>query len=922
MMEWLNLLRARMRAVFRRENILQDIDEEFRIHVEMETEANIKRGMPTDEARARALKSFGNLSRKVELGHDVRGGGWLEKLWQDLRFGVHMLMKQPGFSLTAVLTLALGIGANAAIFTLLHAVMMKNLPVADPDSLVRIGDGMSSGVGISTPEDGKFSVFPTAAWRLMKEKTPEFEELAAIQSGYENWPIIVRRDGEDSGARSVMGEFVSGNYFKTFGLRPQAGRLLTDSDDVAGAPMTAVMSYHAWQRDYAGDVSVVGGAFWINTKPVTIVGIAPPGFYGDRLSSSPPDFYLPIETLPVLTNAPYVHQPKDQWLYMIGRVKSGVHLPALQEKLSLLFRQYLEANRPFYSTEKGKALLPKVHVVLTPGGSGIRKMQTAYGPNLQMLMALTGLVLLITCANIANLLLVRGMARKSEMSIRTALGAGRWRIIRQLLTESVILSTLGGIAGLALAYAGTRILLALAFPGAQNIPIEASPSLSVLGFGCGLSLLTGILFGVAPAWIASLAEPADVLRSGATRTTVAGASKLQRGLVVLQAALSLVLLVSAGLFSRSLYKLQNTDLMLETKNRYIVHINPEAAGYLPKQVEALYRTVEERFHEIPGVERVGISSYTPMEGAGKASFDVQVEGKPDPDIGATYVKINPDYFDSVGTRLVMGRGIRPQDTSATRPVAVVNQTFVKRLFAPGENPIGRSFGRPDSTNDFEIVGVVEDTVYTSVREKNDLVYFFPLPQRRLGATDPIEKDSGMYARAIVLKTAWPVSNMETLTRQTLASINPNLAVVKFQTLDQQIGDQFNQERLIARLATLFGVLALLLATVGIYGVTAYTVARQTSEIGIRMALGADRSRVIAMVMRGTMIQAALGLAIGVPVTLLCVRFIEAQLYEVKGMDAGVLAGSILTLVLAAAIAGLIPARRAASIDPVQALRTE
>jgi predicted permease len=921
MMEWLNILRARLRALFRREDVLRAIEEELRIHIEMETETNIRRGMPPDEARARALKSFGALVRNTERGYDIRGGGWLETLWQDLRFGIRMLLKQPGFSLTAVLTLSLGIGANAAIFTLLHAVLMKNLPVADPETLVRIGDGMSSGVGIVGPDNGKYSLFPTAAWRLMKDETPEFEELAAIQSGFEHRPITVRRDGEDAGARSMMGEFVSGNYFRTFGLRPQAGRLLTDSDDVAGAPMTAVMSYHAWQRDYACDASVVGGAFWINTKPVTIVGIAPAGFYGDRLSSSPPNFYLPIETMPVLANAPYVHQPEVQWLYLIGRIKPGVHLPALQERLSLLFRQYLEANDSFYTTENGKARLSKVHVVLTPGGSGIRKMQAAYGPNLQMLMALSGLVLLIACANIANLLLVRGMARKSEMSIRTALGAGRWRIIRQLLTESVILSTLGGIAGLVLAYAGTKVLLALAFPGTQNLPIPASPSLSVLMFGCGLSLLTGILFGVAPAWIASQAEPADVLRSGAARTTAAGASRLQRGLVVLQAALSLVLLVSAGLFSRSLYKLQTTDLRLETKNRYIVHINPQAAGYSPKQVETLYRTMEERFHALPGVEKVGISSYTPMEDD-NSSWSVQVEGKPNPKIGSSYIKINSEYFDSVGTRLVMGRGIRPRDTSSSRPVVVVNQAFVKRLFDPGENPIGRSFGRPNSTSDFEIVGVVEDTVYTSVRWKNHLMYFLPLPQRRLNAEEPIEKDLKMYAGAIVLKTAWPVSDMETLTRQTLARINPNLAVVKFQTFDQQIADQFIQDRLIARLATLFGALALLLATVGIYGVTAYTVARRTSEIGIRMALGAKRSRVIAMVMRGTMIQAALGLAIGVLATLLCVRVIEAQLYEVKGMDTGVLAGSILTLVLAAAIAGLIPARRAASIDPVQALRTE
>jgi macrolide transport system ATP-binding/permease protein len=920
-MKWLNILMARLRAVFRRENVLRDIDEEFRIHVEMETDDNIRRGMPPDEARDAARRSFGNLSRKTELGYDICGGGWVETLWQDLRFGVRMLLKQPGFSATAILTLALGIGANAAIFTLLHAVMMKNLPVADPERLVQIGDDNDCCVASGTPDDGKYSLFPTAAWRLLKENAPEFEELAAIQAGFEYRPITVRRDRDNAEARSVMGEFVSGNYFRTFGLRPQAGRLLTDSDDVAGAPMTAVMSYHVWQRDYASDASVVGGAFWINTKPVTIVGVAPRGFYGDRLSSSPPDFYLPIETMPVLATAPYVGEPATQWLYLVGRVKPAVNLPTLQEKLSLLFRQYLEGNVPFYSSENGKARLSKVHVVLTHGGSGIRKMQADYGSNLQMLMVLSGLVLLIACANIANLLLVRGMARKSEISIRTALGAGRRRIIRQLLTESVILSTLGGIAGLVLAYAGTRVLLALAFPGAHRIPIETSPSLSVLMFGCGLSLLTGTLFGVAPAWIASQAEPADVLRSGATRTTAVGASRLQRGLVVLQAALSLVLLVSAGLLSRSLYLLQNSDLKLETKNRYIVHINPQAAGYSQRQVEALYRTMEERFHALPGVEKVGISTYTPMEDNNNG-WSVRVEGKPDLDIGSSWIKINSEYLDSVGTRLVMGRGISPRDTSASRPVAVVNQAFVRRLFDRGENPIGRSFGTPNSTNDYEIVGVVEDTVYTSVRWKNHLMYFVPLPQRRLNAKDPIETDGMMYAGAIVLKTAWPVSDMETLTRQTLARINPNLAVVKFQTFDQQIADQFNQDRLLARLATLFGALALLLATVGIYGVTAYTVARRTSEIGIRMALGADRPRVIAMVMRGTMIQAALGVAIGVPATLLCVRFIEAQLYDVKGMDAGVLAGSILTLVLAAAIAGLIPARRAASIDPVQALRTE
>jgi macrolide transport system ATP-binding/permease protein len=507
--------------------------------------------------------------------------------------------------------------------------------------------------------------------------------------------------------------------------------------------------------------------------------------------------------------------------------------------------------------------------------------------------------------------------------VRAALGAVRGRIVRQLLTESVVLAVLSGMAGLAVAYAGTRMLLVLAFPGARSVPIHASPSLAVMGFACGISLLTGVLFGVAPAWIAARAQPADALRSGA-RATARGASPLQRGLVVVQAALSLVLLVGAGLFSQSLNKLQSTDLKLESKNRYIVHINPQAAGYSQTQVADLYRTIEDRFHALPGVERVGICTYTPMED-NNDGWNVQVQGQPDLNVSASDVKANAEYFDSVGTHVLMGRGIGVQDTSTSTTVAAVNQSFVKKLFRPGESPIGHHFGTgpgPNSTGDYEIVGVVEDTTYTSARWKDHMMYFVPMMQRPLSAREPIEKDEMMYAGAVVLKTERPMNDMESLARRTLSSINPNLSVVKFQTFDAQIADRFTDERMLARLTMLFGALALLLATVGLYGVTAYTVARRTSEIGIRMALGAERSEVTAMVMRGAMIQGALGLAIGIPVALLSVRLVEAQLYEIKGVDASVLATAILTLAVAATLAGFIPARRAASTDPAKALRTE
>ena len=845
----------------------------------------------------------------------------LTTVFQDIRYALRQLTKAPGFTATAVLTLALGIGANAAIFTLVHAVLLRKLPVADPKTLIRIGDENDCCVNSGAREDGKYSLFATETWQLLKKNTPEFEELAAMQAGFGFRPVTARRDG-DNLSRSMMGEFVSGNYFRTFGLQPHAGRLLTDSDDQAGALAAAVMSYRTWQRDYAGDAKIIGSTFWINTKPVMIAGIAPAGFYGDRLASAPPDFYLPIEVMPTITNASYVHSSESNWLYLVGRIKPGVSLPALQDKISALVRQSFAQTNTF-SAGRGKELLVKAHVLLTPGGSGIQNLQYEYGSNLRLLMIISGIVLLIACGNIANLLLVRGMARKAEMSVRTALGAARIRIIRQLLTESVVLAGLGGLVGLLVAYAGTRMLLALAFPGADNLPVQASPSLPVLAFACGLSLLTGILFGVAPSWIVAQAEPADALRSGA-RASAGGASLLQRGLVVLQAALSLVLLVGAGLFSRSLNKLQSTDLKLDSRNRYILHINPQAAGYSQTQLESLYRIIEDRFHALPGVTKAGLALYTPMED-NNWSDSIQVQGQPDLNAGASIVKANADYFDSVGTRVVMGRGISQKDASNTSAVAIVNQEFVKKFFS-GANPIGQHFGAPgpESSADYEVVGVVEDTVYTSVRWKNHSMYFVPILQRpaRLQKTRPIEKDESVYAGAMVVATDRPMSNMETLARQTLASINPNLTIVKFQTFDQQIADRFIEDRLIARLTMLFGILALLLATVGLYGVTAYSVVRRTSEIGIRMALGAERATVVSAVLCSALFQSVLGLAIGIPVVLLCVRYVESQLYEVKGVDTVVLVGSILTLAIAASLAGLIPARRASSIDPARALRFE
>lgn len=845
----------------------------------------------------------------------------MSKLMQDVTYAFRQLRKSPGFTLTAILTLALGIGANAAIFTLVHAVLLRNLPVSDPKTLVRVGNKGDCCVNGGVPDDDNYSLFAYELYLHLKDNSPEFEQLASMQAGSNT--VTARSGAPDSLPHASHGEFVSGNYFETLGLMPYLGRLMSSSDDVIGAPMVAVMSYRAWQRDYALNSAVVGSSFTLNTHPTTIIGITPPSFYGERMTDSPADFYIPISSEPILSPTSLLHVKGANWVYLLGRIKPGTEIAPLQAKMSGLLRNWL-LQVPVYQKEELKKNLARSHVTLTPGGAGIANMQQEYGSGLHLLMAISVLVLLIACANIANLVLVRGMARRAETSIRMALGAARRRIIRQMLTESLVLACMGGLAGLIVAYVGTQILLALAFPNSPNLPIHASPSPAVLGFAFGLSLLTGLVFGVAPAWITSHSEPAEALR-GANRSTRDGSSWLQRSLVVLQAALSLVLLVGAGLLSKSLNKLEHQDFGLQTENRVVIHISPDTAGYKQGQLQALYDQIEERFHAMPAVERVSLSLYTPLEGDnwGEGVF---LQGRPEPHLGdqagASWLRVSPEFFDMVGHRVLRGRGIVAQDTATSQGVAVVNQTFVKKFFPKGENPIGAHFGTSGmkSVSDYEIVGVVSDVKYVDPREPVRPMYFRPLLQ--VAHTEPEGDIRSLYAGAIMLQTKGPVEGLESQVRRTLASINPNLTVVNYNTFDRQISGQFNQDRLLARLTLMFGLLALVLASVGLYGVTAYTVARRTSEIGIRMALGAGRGSVVGMVLREAMLQAGVGLAIGVPVALLCVRFVKAQLYSVNGKDLNVILGAVVTLTVAAAVAGFIPAQRAASTDPMKALRTE
>ena len=843
----------------------------------------------------------------------------------NLKFALRQFAKSPGFAATVILTISLGIGANTAIFTLVHAILMKSLPVTDPKSLYRIGDLDDCCVnGGFINDNGDFDLFSYDLYRQIQDSTPEFEQLAAFQSGQN---IMNVRVGSNM-AKSERTEYVSGNYFSTLGVGAFAGRMFLASDDLPGAAPVAVISYAGWQATHAGDTNVVGSTFYIQSHPVTIVGIAPPGFFGDRINDNPPAFWLPLNTEPILEGeTTNLKVAESNWLYVLGRVKPGVAPKALESKISNIVRQWL-ATQPAYTLNGNDKEIPKQHVILTPGGAGIQNLQQETGDGLRLLTWISALVLLVACANIANLLLARGAARRAETSIRTALGAARPVLIRQLLTESVLLSVAGGLIGIAIAYLGARMILNLAFPEATQMPIKASPSPVVLGFAFLLSLATGVIFGIVPAWISSHADPAEALR-GLNRSTGDRSLLPQKTLIVLQAALSLVLLVGAGLMTETLRNLENQNFGIATANRYVIHFNPMGAGYNLQTIGAVNQRLEDEFKALPGVKSAGLALYSTLEGNnwGESVF---IEGRPAPgpeeNHNSSWDRVSPQFFQTIGQPVLRGRSFTDQDTATSQMVAVVNQAFVKKFF-PKEDPIGHHFGVFDQkyANNFEIVGIVADAKYNNPRDPYRAMYFRPMTQFNRDVTGPnffMAESRSLYPNSITVQYAGDAASLESMSRRTLANINPDLTMVSFRSLDYQVADNFNGERLVSRLTGLFGLLALLLASVGLYGITAYSVARRINEIGVRMALGANRGDVVVLVLRRALILVALGLVIGIPVALAGGRLMRTQLYGVSTYDPLTLTGAVLILAASAALAGFIPAHRAASIEPMHALRIE
>jgi predicted permease len=838
---------------------------------------------------------------------------------RDVRESARALLRQPGFSAVAVLILALGIGANAAIFTLVDAVLLRSLPVSKPHELYRLGD--NNNCCVMNGFQGSFSLFSYPFYRHVREHTPEFRAVAAFE--VQTTPLSMRREGVSSSAAPYLGVFVSGNYFTMFGIGAAIGRTLTEDDDKPDSPAVMVMSHRTWRQHFHLDPSVVGATFTINGHPMVVVGVAPPGFFGETLRSDLPDFWIPLALEPSLRRGrSLLASATLNWLYMIGRLRESARPAQLQSRVTTLLQQWLSNDTSIPEPYRNR--IPQQHIVVTPAGGGVAAIRARYADGLRVLSVVSTLVLLIACANIANLLLAR--ANLFQLAIRTALGAPRSRLIRQTLVDGVLLALAGGVAGLAVAYLVARAILLLAFRGAPSVPIEPTPSVSVLGAAFLLSLVTGILFSVGPALITSRTNPLELLRAGG-RSVAARSTLPRQALVVLQAALSLVLLVSAGLVSQSLRHLENQPFGFETEGRLIVRINPMLAGYTPERLQGLYQQLLTRLGQLPQVKSVSLSLYSPMEGNNWSS-DVSIEGRASdparPD-SASWNRVGPRYFETIGTRVLRGRPIMEQDTPTAPRVAVVSDAFVRK-FLPNQDPIGRHVGIGDVTHsgDFEIIGVVEDAKYLRAQEPPYPTIFLPLLQT-VQYRDEASQSAHIrstFIRDIELHVDGRPENLEGVVRRTLAEIDPDLTVLGVLTLGEQLRRNFNQQRLITRLATLYAALALLLAAVGLYGVAAYIVTRRTSEIGVRMALGAGRVRVVMVVLRGALWQIAVGLLIGVPIALAAGRAVSSQLYEVSPRDPLVFYGAAVALTAAALVAGIVPARRAASIDPIAALRSE
>ena len=893
-----------------------EIDE----HLALQTAENVRAGLSPAAARREAALKFGGVEAMKETYREQRGLPLVETLIRDSRLALRRLRMAPAFTIATTLTLALGIGATTSIFTLAHAVLLKSLPVAKPEELYRVGKEAHCCYLAGYSQDKEFSLFSYDLYKYLRDNTQGFAELAAFPAA--DMLFGVRRAGSSEAAQTYGGEFVSGNYFAMFGLGAYTGRTLREQDDRPGAPPVAVMSYRLWQERYGANASVIGSTFNVDEKPFTVVGISPPGFFGDTLRGAPPDLFMPLNTEPYLESEVDLNKYGQHWLELIGRVAPGVRPAAIEAEMRVKLKQWLRSHWNEMSAGD-RVKFPEQTLFLVPGGAGISSMRDRYERWLQILMAVTGFALLIVCANVASLMLVRGMERRRQTSVSMALGAGASRIVRQDLTESVMLSLFGGAVGLAVAYVGARLILRFAFPansGMSGVPIDASPSLPVLLFAFAVSALAGIAFGIAPGWIATRTDPIEALR-GAGRVAAGAGSLPRRALVALQIAFSLALLSASGLLTSALHALENQDFGFEQDRRIVAKMNPALAGYQPLQLSQLYRRIHDAIAEIPAASSVALCLYSPPGGGWGTG--VWVDGAPTPgprdDNSSQWDRVTPGFFDAIGTPIVKGRGISAADTAVARHVAVINEAFARKFFR-NAHPIGKYFGRnAENSREFEVVGVAKDARYLTNNLGQPAGPLFFLAEAQ---ADYTKTAGSLFLHDIVIATK-PGANLSAAeVRRAMASVDPGLPIISIQTVREKVDLQFSQPRLLARLTSFFGVLSLILAAVGLYGVIAYNAGRRIGEVGVRIALGATRGDVIRLVLKGAIGLIIAGLSIGLPLTFAAGRLLGNQLYGINPYDPVVMITAAAALGFVALLASLIPAIRASLVSPQSVLRTE
>ena len=902
-------LLRRLRFLFHREQFDRELDEEMRHHLALKTE---------EQGAGAARRQFGNVTLLKEDSRAMWSWTLWEQFVQDVRYGMRAMAANPLFAAMAVMSLALGIGANTAIYSFMDAVLLRSLPVQHPDQLVIVNwrakgeTPVIHGLEGSSHRDKGVQTspnYPFGAFEFLRSNQHVLSTLVAYARVW-RVNLVVQNQAE-----LAMSLFVSGGFYSGLGVTPAAGRLIAGGDDRIGAPAVAVISYKYWQQRFVSSPAAIGQSIRINNIPFTIIGVSEPGFFGVDAGTAPKVF-IPLHAVPLLAQNPEDDTKQKffdnnfYWVEMMGRLRPGVRKEEAQTVLAAKFRQFVMASTP-----KEKANLPELW--LEDGAGGIDSLRRQYSEPLFVLMAMSGLILIIACANIANLLLARATARRREMAVRLSLGAGRMRVIRQLLTESALLSLIGGALGLLVALWGIRSITWLLANGSGEFTLHASLNWQVLGFTLALALITGIVFGLAPAIQSTKIDLTPALKetrasAPAGRTHRIG---LSQALVASQIALSLLLVFGAGLFVRTLSNIHSVELGFNQENLLQFSLNARQAGYKDAAVAQFYGNLLGEFRRVPGVRNAGLSQF-PLVSYYWNSTGVAIPGAPKTEgrkPETAIMPVDPSFLDTMQIPILLGRGIEERDLTSPK-VAVVTEQFAKKFFA-GQDPVGRRIGLGDdkSPADIEIVGVAKTTLYNSVKEtETPPVAYVPYTQDL----------SGLGGVTFELRAAGDPLALVGSVRKIVHRASATVPVTEVTTQSARIDQTISQERTFAELCTGFAVLALLISCVGLYGTMAYAVARRTNEIGIRMALGAERRRILWMVLRQVFALAAVGLAIGLAIALATERFVASFLFGMKANDPLTLSVSIAVLIAAAAVAGYLPAWRASRIDPMAALRHE